>query len=323
MVEKAAMGTPKKLAPAMIELDLIVTQERNIVRVAACAAVVALLIWIGAPVAEEERYPVRVIAPWLELESSDNAAIVARFDQPLQSSDSKLPPIEYVKFRDDWRTSELPFADRIVDRVQPTTCTELNALVDAGYVPWGDPIYLDDCTQLTLLRRARPARESYVRDFVMSAEAVDFLPAMLDTSARFDRRCQAYIANQRGVPWSVFDKIVEIQVGNDNTMLVSTEHRDGRTEGKNGLLWISGGWTRVSIVAWGDFNGDGVENLLIYSSSHPITWGPAVGQSFINSASRSDVYILTREAPGKVMRVVDAERHLTNPVFQQEPCRDQ
>ena len=303
----------------MIESAVMAKQQRNIVRVAACAAVAAMLIWIGAAVAVEGSYPVK-LNPRLGLASVDDAAIEVRLDQPIPASEAMLPPAEYVKFRDDWRTIKGPYDELVVDRVKPTSCTQLIALVDAGYVPWNEPVYLDDCTALRLLRRARPARESYVRDFVMSAEAVDFLPAMLDTSDLADRRCQAYIANRRGVPWSVFDKIVKVHVIHDSALTVWTEYRDGRFENDDGSYIIAGGWTHVDIMAWGDLNGDGVENLLIVASSNPVTWRPTLGNYSIHGATYGKVFVLTRDAPGAVLRVIDAERYLKPQLLEPEPC---
>ena len=303
----------------MVEYAAMGTRARTILQVVAFATAAALP-WLGAAVAEEGPYPVRIVAPWLELTSADAAAIEARFEQPLPPHEGMLPPSEYVKYSHDRRTSKGPYDELVVDRAKPTTCTELMALVDAGYVPWNEPVYLDHCTALRLLRRARPARISYVRDFVMNSEAVDVLPVMVANGALFDRLCEEYIANQQGVPWSVFDKVIEVDAIGRYTMDVSTQRRDGRMEGDNDHVLIGGGQTLVSILAWADFNGDGIEDLLVDSSSHPLTWKVTLGSAFIHSSSFSNVYILTRDAADAVMRVVDAERYLTPDKLDYEPC---
>ncbi len=78
--------------------------------------------------------------------------------------------------------------------------------------------------------------------------------------------------------------------------------------------------TGVEIKAWADFNGDEIEDLLMASASSPITWNLEGRRPLIATSTLGDVYVVTRGAPGAVLRVVDAERHLTPEKLEYEPC---
>lgn len=272
--------------------------------------VVAALVVAGAGAAwaEEGPFPVR-LNPALGLASADPAAIEARLKQPIPANESMLPPTDYVKFSEGWRSSELPLEQLIVDKVRPVNCAQINALLGAGYVPWGVPVYLDDCKALGLLTKASPSKTSFVRDFSMTRAAVDKLPVMLDTSTGVDRMCDELIANRRGVPWGRFDTIVDVDIYDKFVGIVSTEHSGERwREGE--FEWLGGARTRVEILAWADFDLDGIEDLLVVASSKVITWRLPEGTHSFATATQSDVFVLSRTTPNATMNIVDAERYL-------------
>ena len=287
-------------------------------RVLITAIVAFLGVGVSAGWAEEGPFSVR-LNPRLELESAEPAVIEGRIRGPLQRNEWMLPPTDYVKFSEDpWR-SDRPIEDLIVDRVRPATCAALNALVDRGYEPWDEPVYLDDCKALRLLKRARPSRESFVRTLTMSVELVDVLPAMIDSGAIFDRLCDEYVAMNKGIPWSTYDEIVEVSVIDRFAMDVKAQHPKTWEE-IDAFESVGGGWTRLETLAWGDFDGDGVEDMLISSSSHAMNWNLTDGYTTVARDSYGDVYMVSRDSPVAVLHVIDAESHLTPRLLDYEPC---
>ena len=297
----------------MIELPVMEKRQRNIVRVAACAAVGVLLIWIGAAVAEEGTYPVK-LNPRLGLASVDDAAIDARLRRFFWPGSKQSRGLDLYRLRDDYSRLTMKFEEAVLDQVLATNCIELKALTKAGYaarfrneedLQFG---LLNTCEAIEMLRRARPARISYVRDFVMSAEAVNVLPVMLDNGAMFGRLCEEFIANRLGVAWSNFDKIINVEVHGEYGIHVLAQQRTDIESGE--FPSSSGGDIDVSLLVWADFNGDGVEDMLIESGSRPVDW-LGLDRNLVYARNiLSEVYIVTRHSPEEVLRVIDAERYL-------------
>ena len=162
------------------------------------------------------------------------------------------------------------------------------------------------CRALEHLKQAAPARESFVRDFVLNPVALDVLPAMIDQGFQCEEKCRLYEANKERVSWrqywagwrtellrkqgrflgygDVEDYFVEIDVPADHHV---------------GIVSVKG-WLVIEIMVRADLTGDGLEDLLVVIDNKPR--GPR------RLASR--LYVFTREAAGEVLRVIDAELHV-------------
>ncbi len=281
---------------------------------AAAFATALALVCAGAALSAEGPYPVK-LNPRLGLESADTAAIDARLGGPLWPDWPEGWGLDLYKFsRDPWFSGNTPFEDLVIDQALATNCIELKALTEAGYlgryrndrgVQQG---LLKECEAIEMLRRVRPARISYVRDFVMSANAVDVLPVMLDQP--FGRQlCDEYAANQQGVPWSAFYRSVEVDVRDDYTIEVMAETQGPKMD--DPMMISLGDQTWVKVMAWGDFNEDGVEDLLLLSRSTSVEWHGPERKPFFARTTWDEMYVVTRDAPGAVMRVINEERYLT------------
>ena len=285
-----------------------------------------MLLWAGGALAAEGLYPVR-LTPILGLASVDAAAIDARLSGPLWPNSPDEQGLKLYKVRPGyWRLGKT-FEEAVIDNALATSCTELKALTEAGYVGR----YRNDrgiqrrslmeCEAIEMLRSARPAGENHVLGFVLNADAVDVLPPMVDNSVRFDRLCEEYIANKNSVAWSEFDRIIEVEVRSEYQIHVLAEHHalDPGQDIEQPVLdpgqdieITSGGFTVVWLLAAGDLTGDGVADLLIESIS---SWADWIGPERKLSVARDTLgalYVLTRNAPGAVLRVIDAERYLTS-----------
>ena len=302
-------------------------EQAMVTRIAMAMTVVVMC--AGAALADEGPYPVR-LNPGLGLASVDKAAIDARLSAPLWQNMPEDGGLRLYEYDVRYGHKLLDGKAAAIDSVSATNCVELKSLAESGHqaltgLDWQRQSALfRQCTAIEMLRGARPARVSYVRDFVMSAEAVGVLPVMLSDARVFKRGCDEYYADRKGVPWSEFDQIFEVELYNDYYMRVWAVHPGDvfRISGR-----IGGGVTKLRIFAWGDFNGDGIEDFLIESDSQRITWRPEKGFRYIqrNFASIDNysggLFILTRDAPDAVLGVFDAERHLEQRNPDPGPCR--
>jgi hypothetical protein len=125
---------------------------------------------------------------------------------------------------------------------------------------------------------------SYLRDFVLNMDAVNYLPAMVNIYASCTFVCRAFYANKGGVPLAKFDEIERLKITD-----------------KNGLIVWTGAWRiEMRFVARGDFTSDGLDDLLLLSS----------GGATEGTMGGAELYLLTRDEPGAVLRVIDPEKHL-------------
>jgi len=245
-------------------------------RLAQIARTVGLaVLWAGPALAnpalaEDPPYPVWW-SPVLELDSLED--IDARLERTFWPGDDEGMPLFKIE------------ADERED-VSAANCIELRLLVDKGYRGAGSHDYwvqeylLAHCRAIEWMRRARPAKRSFLRDFVLDEEAIHVLPALVDISPSCDFVCRQRVANERPIPLSQFTPVFRITVTSDEEIEIRT-------------LAIE---TDLSILARGDFNDDGLDDLLLLTSSGATegTWANA------------EIYLLSRETPGSVLRVLDA-----------------
>ena len=103
-------------------------------------------------------------------------------------------------------------------------CIELESWVEAGYrgvghLGYSIQIYqLARCHAIEMLRRAVPARRSFLRGFSLDIESVNYLPAIVNLSPSCDMMCRVAIANERRISLSRFYEVVRIQVLSDTEL---------------------------------------------------------------------------------------------------------
>ncbi len=173
---------------------------------------------------------------------------------------------------------------------QARNCDSLIRLSEEGYYAGGSQsigvqnYHLSICRAIALLGQAKPARTSHLRGFVLNAEAVRYLPALVNLQPSCHSICQAFFGNKRGVPLTEFEDIERIEVTNDNGLVV----------------WTTAWRTTMMLVARGDFTADGLDDILLVSH----------GGATEGTLRGADLYVLTRDKPGAVLRVIDAKRYL-------------
>jgi len=173
---------------------------------------------------------------------------------------------------------------------QARNCNSLIGLSEGGYYGGNSSnigvqhYHRSVCRAIVLLGQAKPAFTSHLRDFVLNEEAVGYLPALVNLQPSCHSICQAYFKNKRGVPLTDFEDIERVEITNEDSLVVWT------------AIWR----TTMMLVARGDFTADGLDDILLVSH----------GGATEGTYSAANLYILTRDKPGAVLRVIDAKRYL-------------
>ncbi len=226
----------------------------------------ALALGLSGPAsADEGPYPVWW-SPVLELESLD--AIEARLAREMWKGD--FEGMRLIKSDGDTLTE-----------VRAVNCVDLERFVEKGYEGRGSHGYWlrqyqqAVCGAIALLKQAAPARESFLRDFQLDVETVNYLPAIVYLSPSCYLMCWDDAANELRVPLSRVHEILLVQIYNATEM----------------IFWSFDWDIRLTILARADFNSDGLEDLLVLSS----------GGSISGTGASARTYILTRDTPNAVL----------------------
>ena len=197
------------------------------------------------------------------------------------------------------------------------TCNVRRRLFEEGYYAEAPQRYFEVylwamCDALEKLRTARPAQRSFVRSFVFDRNAMNVLPAIVGGYESCSFLCRLKRANERGDTWTqledslfkrharentsiaVSGEVRSIQVKDDKTATILIENvEEVPIEGDKTTVWsYSVDRNPLEILAYGDFNGNGLEDMLMR-----------------RQGARS-VYVLTSDTPDGVFFVLNAEEHL-------------
>jgi hypothetical protein len=246
------------------------------IRTALCGLICLTALAFAAPgrAAEDGPYPVWWSAE-LELDSLDQ--VEARLRRDLWLGDSEGMHLSIGGGPDG-------------QQANARDCASLIELSEAGYQGPSNPenkvrlLNLAYCRAIALLANAKPARVSHLRDFVMNAAALDYLPALVNLYASCEFICYAVTANERGIPFTKFETPLVVDVKSDDEMTVWTGY------------WM----VILSVLGRGDVTGDGIDDMLLLSN----------GGATEGTYGASHLYLLTRDGPDAVLRAVDAEREL-------------
>ncbi len=174
--------------------------------------------------------------------------------------------------------------------VEGDSCESLSRLTEEGYSAlstndrWALNHLLSECRAIAMLAQAKPASVSYLRDFVLNAGALDHLPALVNLHVSCSFICYVIAANEHGIGFTKFEPplVVDVESGDEIT------------------VWTTGWMAHLTVMARGDFTADGVDDILLISS----------GGATEGSWKTARLYLMTRDAPGAVLRVIGAEQEL-------------
>ncbi len=239
-------------------------------------AVIALsLLSHTVSASDEEPYPIWW-SPSLELESLDQ--IDKRLEKPFWPDDEG-----FVMGKWD--------VDRYSVKDLAPNCATMLDLAEKGYSSAGScndiaiqTFFMAECEALRYLKSAQPAKRSYLVGFALDRESFQFLPPMVDLGISCQSICWRYYANEERRPMGEPEPLRELEIVNDHEMAFKTDFDGGRME----------------ILARADFNRDGSDDILLRSGAYVFEGTWAV----------TKLFLLTRDAPGSVLRVVNPDRYL-------------
>ena len=246
-----------------------------------CAALMAAAAnaGAGADAGDSEKFPVRWSAS-LGLQSLDD--IERRQRQPLWSAAG-------IVLAHKWRYSGIGNAHEPVGPRRLVSCAYYWGADHRLYktASESDHFLLADfaatCVALKALKLARPARQSFIAELRLDETAADALPAMLDIAVNPAERDEIEQAGAKGLSWRQ-------SRASQGAVLISVR----RKHDSAALFEWTRGKSLVEFLARGDFNGDGIEDLLLHISQ----W-PGYGHG-----AKVKALLVTRYRRGAVMQVL-------------------
>ena len=197
------------------------------------------------------------------------------------------------------------------------TCNMRRGLFEEGYFAEAPQQYSEVylwamCDALEKLATVRPAQQSFVRNFVFDRNAMDLLPGIVGGAESCSFLCRLKRDNEKGITWTQLeDSLFKRYTREDSSAQVSSVVRSIRVkDNKTATIMIENVqeipiddekttvWSysvdrsSLEILAYGDFNQDGVEDMLM------------------RRQGARNIYVLTRDTPGGVFYVLNAEEHL-------------
>ncbi len=263
--------------------------ERTRLIAVLAGAICAVAGCLSAPADADERYPVWW-APEIGIASLDeiDTLLAGPFPEEFRH---KLYKFDYARGK---RVSP------IVDQQPIENCLSLFEWMSAGYT-WG----VDDrdellayrraypyCYTLRALKRAKPPTASYVRDFVMDLDTLDYMPTLLGYWWCSPRSYPRVVrANRGGIPWNRFDFRsgsggYGVAVVKDSNVFVLQAWGDANSHNYDEVF---------AIIGRGDFNNDGLDDLLLRMTSVRLSSG----------RKRSELFLLSRSRAEDVLRVAE------------------
>lgn len=210
-------------------------------------------------------------------QANGEAATPASLSHDIEASLAREDPVGF---------GELALGDQ---RVLPTNCKQWMELRRNGYQPstslevQADGGALFQCETLRLLKRARPARVSFVRELPTSGNALlGTVPAAFATAESPERAERLALLAEKGASLAAFDPKAKVE---KSPVQGATRIAEG-----DGQSLVD-----IRPVAWADFNGDGVEDMAM-SVRNSMTEG---------SHSVARVLVVTRNTPTEVLRVIE------------------
>ncbi len=152
------------------------------------------------------------------------------------------------------------------ERIQPATCLEWFELHERGFTPrtsideHDDGIVKERCDVLRLIEKARPSRQSHVRDLPWNARLLSVVPAGVTWPVSPEIRARIAAATTAGQSLREFDPKAKVQRSRHPDLLEILQGDRSGTIALQRLLWA-------------DLNEDGVEDIVI-SVLNADTHGP-------------------------------------------------
>jgi hypothetical protein len=162
-----------------------------------------------------------------------------------------------------------------------------------GYEFATEAFFKDQCQTIAVVLAAKPSRVSYLKNFKLDEAALDLLPPTLTFAPFGEVEEAADKAEQQGLSWKKFRPGLKIQYKSANEITVLEPGLDNQGKpGPQGDVKVD-----LEIKAFGDFNGDGIEDVLLFKEGHPVE----------GTFSSYELVILTRVTAGGPLKAFDVD----------------
>lgn len=157
---------------------------------------------------------------------------------------------------------ELELTNENGEKVKVTTCKEYWDYKEKGYRPYTtydramESWFIKTCDPLKYLKGAKPSRVSYVTDFDLTKNPLQILPCTLDLNLSGDEVKKAKELIAKGLTWKDFTPNKTAEIIDKNEI---------KLEDEGSITWIT-------FSAFGDFDNDGIEDILL-DVSHKVKDG--------------------------------------------------
>lgn len=138
--------------------------------------------------------------------------------------------------------------------------------------------YLVGCRAVVVIQKAKPARVDYLGSFPLDNARLAEIPAAVMPTPSDEEEKRLTKASARGVSWKKWDRRIHV---------TKTHHGGITVESSDTNCFLS-------VYGRGDFNGDGIEDVLLWRSGggQDGTWGSSAG------------FVLTRRSPHGGVEIV-------------------
>lgn len=211
----------------------------------------------------------------------------------------------------NWETENINLERRTIN-----DCLTLKKWRDKGFNVYGgaygespyalhagrlDSFYSGYCYTLSALKNAKPSNKSFLRDFSFDEDYMDYMPPMVRLGWGCRGLNKFLQANRNGVSWREFRHEYYAK-GIPNYDVTIIDQKSIAFD----LMFEGGSWgpdyigetVRITITGQGDFNGDGLDDLLIRREFSNRVDGEMV-------TLESTLYVVTRNGTNSILRVVD------------------
>jgi len=154
-------------------------------------------------------------------------------------------------------------------KVQVITCRQYFDLKNNNFYAYTtyditmEDWFIFDCNTLNFLKNSIPAKVSYLNDFVLTKEVASYLPSTL-------------------VYWSFVGSEKEYKKASSKTLKELGSKLKIRVRDKFNLeLEFDDTTNIISLLAWGDFNHDGIEDILLHATHHYMHGSGRAYESFV------------------------------------------
>jgi hypothetical protein len=147
------------------------------------------------------------------------------------------------------------------EKISVEDCKQYLAAIEEKYAPVStfditqESFFKDRCTPLRFLQIARPSRTSHVGAIRLDKDPLAVLPASMNIEMEGPSDEQK-AAIAKGQPLGAYSPALKV-TRKDATSVVFVDP-EAHVE------------SRVDIIAWGDFDHDGLEDLLLFQSTHSL-----------------------------------------------------